>query len=123
MLTLAESLGNVLYEPPGDEDVQSPVYGASGELLDLDTVSRCSAIAWESIDQAMRYSGAEGASISPNASLADFLQGSMKLRGYEPAQVRLIMSLADMWSNIVGEPMEKQSLRYLWLEQCIEGGK
>ena len=100
----------------------SPVYDALGKSIDANVASKHSAIAWELIDQAMKYSEAESASISPEVSLADFLRGSLGLRGYAPEEARLILGLADMWSNIVGEPMEKQSLKYLWLEQCIEGG-
>ena len=123
ILALAHGLQNVLYEPPQDEDAKSPVYDAMGNTIDANLASKFSAIAWDLIDQAMKYSEAESASISPDVSLADFLRGSLRLRGYEPEKSRLIMGLADMWSNIVGEPIEKQSLKYLWLEQCIEGGK
>jgi len=28
-----------------------------------------------------------------------------------------------MWGDFVGEPIEKQSMKYFWLEECIEGGK
>lgn len=35
----------------------------------------------------------------------------------------LILQMADMWGGFIGDPWDKQSLRYFWLEECLDGGE
>ena len=53
----------------------------------------------------------------------DFFKGEVKRRQLDDASSQLILQMARMWGDFVGEPIEKQSLRFFWLEECIEGGK
>lgn len=84
----------------------------------------CSAASWEIIDEAITYSRSnEGASIPQETSLRDYVQFEVKQRGYSQDKGKLILDMTEMWGNFVGEPIDRQSLRYMWLEECIEGGK
>lgn len=40
-----------------------------------------------------------------------------------PKQRQQLLWMAEMWGAFVGGTVDKQSLRYFWLEECIEGGK
>ena len=53
----------------------------------------------------------------------DFFRSEAKGKGLDDASSKLIFQMARMWGDFVGEPIEKQSLRFFWLEECIEGGK
>ena len=124
ILTLAEKMKDICYEPPDGHEAYSHIYGANGAKIDSDKAMEHSAIAWAIVDEAIRYSRADkGASIPPEKSLVDYFEGAIQARGYSDDKALLVKDLADMWSNIVGEPIHKQSLRYMWLEECIEGGK
>lgn len=124
ILILAHELKDVCYEPPDGMNTKSPVYDSTGSQIDPDVAMEHSAIAWDIVDEAIRYSRANlGANIPPEKSLMDYFEEAIRVRGYDEEKTRLILGLADMWSNIVGEPIQMQSLRYMWLEECIEGGK
>ena len=120
---MARELGDVCFEPPQGEFAKSPIYDKSGKEIDSNTALTLSATTWDIIDEAIRYSQRDrGASIPPQTSLIDYIEHATRLRGYDEVKSKLIVDMAHMWSNIVGEPVEKQSLRYMWLEECIEGG-
>ena len=38
-------------------------------------------------------------------------------------KARLFMQMAELWGAWVGEPVEKQGLRWLIMEEGMEGGK
>ena len=47
---------------------------------------------------------------------------AIKEKGFDMDTSKLVVQLARIWGNFVGDVIEKQSLKYLWLEECIEGG-
>ena len=115
---------DVCFEPPDGGDVQSPVFDKFGDEIDGKIALSHSATSWEIVEEAIRYSSSDhGVSIPPDKSLKDYFEVALAVRKYNASERDLILQMADMWSNIVGEPIHKQSLRYLWLEECIEGGE
>lgn len=67
-------------------------------------------------------------SIDERKSLYDYFKE--KVPGMwedEQAEVRnrkrkMCLQFARMWGAFVGGPVEKQSLKFFWLEECLEGG-
>lgn len=53
----------------------------------------------------------------------DFFRSEAKRRELDDASCKLVFQMARMWGDFVGEPIEKQSLRFFWLEECIDGGQ
>ena len=53
----------------------------------------------------------------------DYFRSEVKGKKLDDASSKLVFQMARMWGDFVGEPIEKQSLRFFWLEECIEGGK
>ena len=47
------------------------------------------------------------------------LRVAVDLTAQEKQQV---LWMAEMWGAFVGDPIQKQSLKYFWLEECIDGG-
>ena len=56
-------------------------------------------------------------------SLLDFFEAKTQEERLSDDSVKLVLQIARMWGDFVGEPIEKQSLKYFWLEECIEGGE
>ena len=52
----------------------------------------------------------------------DFFKSEVQAKGLDDQTSRLVLQMAQMWGDFVGEPIEKQSLKFFWLEECIEGG-
>lgn len=53
----------------------------------------------------------------------DFFKSKVREKQLDEKSSKYVLQMARMWGDFVGEPIEKQSLKYFWLEECIEGGK
>jgi predicted NAD/FAD-dependent oxidoreductase len=84
---------------------------------------------WTIIEQAMKLSNEESASIPAEKSLYDFFEEQVvKMfpsdtgKDGEAKKKRLtILQMAEMWGAFVGSPIQTQSLKFFWLEECIDG--
>ena len=52
----------------------------------------------------------------------DFFKSEVLARGLDDFSSKVVLQMAHVWGDFVGEPIEKQSLKFFWLEECIEGG-
>ncbi len=91
--------------------------------MDERTATQHSELVWGIIGEGFKYSNQNTASIPPEMSLMDYLKSAVKEKGLSDASSKLVFQMARMWGDFVGEPIEKQSMKYFWLEECIEGGK
>ncbi|RYO92256.1 hypothetical protein DL766_001746 [Monosporascus sp. MC13-8B] len=77
-------------------------------------------------EDAFRHSNKHCATISPSESLWDFFQNEVARRipDTEPDFERerdMVFKIAESWGAFVGSHIFTQSLKYFWLEECIEG--
>ena len=121
ILDLTKETQDITFSPP--EDVTPSLYDELGHLVEDQTAEKHSELVWEIISNAFKYSRENGSSIPPQSSLMDFFRSEVKGKGLDEASSKLIFQMARMWGDFVGEPIEKQSLRFFWLEECIEGGE
>ena len=80
-------------------------------------------IVWSIISDAFKYSNDFSGTIPPEESLLDFFKTKIKEQGLDARSSKFVLQMARMWGDFVGEPIEKQSLKFFWLEECIEGGQ
>ncbi|EME49757.1 hypothetical protein DOTSEDRAFT_68514 [Dothistroma septosporum NZE10] len=98
-------------------------------MLDPAETAEYSQILWDEglIAEAFRYSKTLGNLIDEHKSLYDFFaERAEKLFSDEPpatAQRKrsTFLQFVKMWGCYIGSPVTRQSLRYFWLEECIEG--
>lgn len=85
---------------------------------------------WSIIEQAMKYSNEESASIPAERSLFNYFEEQVKrlFPDEEDAATQnlkkrreTILQMAEMWGAFVGSPVQTQSLKFFWLEECIDG--
>ena len=74
------------------------------------------------IQSGYKESNQHSSSIPQTRSLLDFFMTHIKKEGFDEDTSKLVAQLARIWGNFVGDVIERQSLKYLWLEGCIEGG-
>jgi monoamine oxidase len=81
---------------------------------------------WGIVLQAFKHSTENASTIDPKESLHDFFAEKVKEVFPDAAsheqQRKLVMQMSEMWGTFVGSPVQRQSLKYFWLEECIEGG-
>ena len=90
--------------------------------MDAETVKVHYEIVWSIIADAFKYSKETSISIPSNESLMDFFHMKVRGRELDEDSSKLVLAMARIWGDFVGEPIEKQSLKFFWLEECIEGG-
>jgi hypothetical protein len=86
---------------------------------------------WTIIEQAMKYSNEESATIPADKSLYSFFEELVQKliptdgAGAEEEEAKrkreTVLHMAEMWGAFVGSPIQKQSLKFFWLEECIDG--
>lgn len=85
-------------------------------------------IVWGIIQDAFAFSNTSGTTIDSKQSLLDFFKKKVveripdSISNFEK-QRRVVLQICEMWGAFVGSPISTQSLKYFWLEECIEGGR
>lgn len=124
ILDIARETGTVV----GSWDTGSHVFDEDGGLYGLEEGEGYSEMMWDIVQAAFKHSNKNSAEIDPGESLRDFFE--VKLRELIPETTEkwqrkreIVLQMADLWGAFVGSPVERQSLKFFWLEECIEGGK
>ena len=82
---------------------------------------------WEILDQASEYSTSCGDRIDPSTSLYSFFESwcdrAVQCGDMHNRERELVLGMSQMWGAYVGDRVERQSLKFFYLEDCIEGGK
>lgn len=112
----------------GSWDTRSYMFDNTGNLLSLEESERLSSVMWAMVQDAFDYSNEHCKEIPADESLWEFFKKEVAKRiptsedGYERSR-KLALQIAEMWGAFVGSPVQTQSLKYFWLEECIEGGR
>lgn len=82
---------------------------------------------WELLERARDHSTQHSHELEPSASLYEFFQAScaraLERGDMTRRQVELVLGMSHMWGAYVGDQVERQSLKFFYLEDCIEGGR
>ncbi|KAG0129283.1 hypothetical protein HOY82DRAFT_579740 [Tuber indicum] len=123
VLSLAESSGSKLHH----FSEQCPTYGFDGKLLDQAEADELSELMWKVIERAVEYSKHCHPAIPVEKSFYDYcVEKAEELFGTgaaedEKRKKELWLSLAEMWGTFIGSPVKRQSLKYFFLEEPLEG--
>ena len=77
---------------------------------------------WGIISDAFKYSN-EQKHIPPHVSLRSFFLKEIETRELCPADARILLYMAEQWGHFVGASLATQSLKFFWMEECLEGGR
>ncbi|KAI0506302.1 flavin-containing amine oxidoreductase [Xylaria bambusicola] len=110
----------------GSWTAKTSVVDETGKMLPPHEAEVYSNMMWEIIGAAFTHSNRNTSTISPDESLLDFFNKELARRIPENSpdweKKRKIMSqIAESWGAYVGNHVFSQSLKYFWLEECIDG--
>jgi hypothetical protein len=114
---LASKTKTVLHE----RDSRQAVIDSEGHQMDDAEVTAYSDIVWEIVAKAFQYSDDCFNSIDPQKSLMDYFKEEVPKRESDPAKIAELLKMAQRWGAFVGDPIERQSLKFFFLEETIEG--
>ncbi|MCJ1475985.1 hypothetical protein MMC13_004649 [Lambiella insularis] len=117
MVKLAEDTDSKLTSP-GET---SYVYDSSGVLMDSQKVLDGFAVVWDILADAFQYSNDNCETIPSNLSLKDFFHERLSASLLDEEAQNVVLELAEMWGGFIGDPFERQSLKWVWLEECLDG--
>lgn len=123
ILDLAKETGTVTHS----WDDRSSMFDEDGNLLPKKDTEEYDDTMWEIITEAFKHSHQNSANISVDKSLFSFFQEKVieKFPGTEDnfeKKRKILLQICEMWGAFVGSPVYKQSLKFFWLEECIDGG-
>lgn len=112
-------------------DGRQSVFNHLGYPMQDKAAAHYTEVVWEIIEKAMKKSNEESATISAETSLYNFFEEQVEqmfpskkdgqLDQKAPSKQRMILQMAEMWGAFVGSPIQRQSLKFFWLEECIDG--
>ncbi|KAF2250840.1 FAD/NAD(P)-binding domain-containing protein [Trematosphaeria pertusa] len=110
-------------------DGRQSVFDHLGQQMPDKEAAENTEIVWEIIEQAMKYSNEESATIPADKSLYHYFEEKVaemitdEMEGDEQVKRKreTILGMAEMWGAFVGTQIQSQSLKFFWLEECIDG--
>ncbi|KAG9255837.1 uncharacterized protein F5Z01DRAFT_635458 [Emericellopsis atlantica] len=110
----------------GSWDTRSYAFDEFGGLFDVAKSDMYADIMWDIVQDAFKHSNDFSAEINEKESLHDFFTEKMAEKIPETDQDwqmkrHIVMQMSELWGAFVGSPIERQSLKFFWLEECIEG--
>ncbi|MCJ1287411.1 hypothetical protein MMC26_006760 [Xylographa opegraphella] len=100
---------------------RSGIYDELGDFMNEKKAERLSGLVWGIIADAFKYSN-DTSSVPPDRSLRDFFVEKLEEKKLSQGDTKTVLQIAQMWGAFIGDPFERQSLKYFWLEECIDGG-
>lgn len=121
ILVLAKETNTVTH---GWDEGFEAIFDESGQILE--DANKLHGEMWGIVLQAFEHSIKNTSTIDPEQSLYTFFEEKLKEKFPDATkhekQRTLVMQFSKMWGAMVGSPVHRQSLKYFWLEECIEGG-
>lgn len=116
-MVIAEATETIAQDPEGENIAISP----DGNLIPEKIATKIAEFVWVTIGEAFEYSNQHGGSIPPERSLFDFFCERVQQTQFSDAEKELCLDACKLWGAYVGDPIEKQSLKFFRLEECIDG--
>ncbi|KAL2836086.1 hypothetical protein BJY01DRAFT_252139 [Aspergillus pseudoustus] len=116
-VNIADATGTALEDFEGAQAIFSP----AGKLLDEPLTAKISEFLWSTIEEAFKYSNSHKDSIPVDKSLLDFFRERVEETEFSAEEKGLCIESCRLWGAYVGDPIERQSLKFFCLEECIDG--
>jgi hypothetical protein len=108
-------------------DGRQCVFDHQGAQLSDKEAAEHTELVWSIIEQAMKYSNAESATIPAEKSLYNYFEEAVQKLFTDASadeakrKRQIILQMSEMWGAFVGSPIQQQSLKFFWMEECIDG--
>lgn len=91
-------------------------------MVDKGKVDEIFELVWSIISDAFKKSNESCSTIPSSTSLKDYCIERISPSDLSEGDKELVFQLAETWGTFIGDPLEKQSLKYFWMEECLDGG-
>lgn len=116
-MTIAEATKTITYDPQGG----MLTFSREGLPLSEDVATRVSEFVWSTISEAFEYSNTHAETIPPERSLYNFFEEKVEQAQLSSQEKQLVLDGCKLWGAYVGDSIERQSLKFFRLEECVDG--
>lgn len=99
------------------------IFSTAGTPHDDKTIDKITNCLWNIIDEAFEHSRINKYNIPANESLLDFILKKLETANLDQHEKDACLEMSKLWGAYVGDSIQSQSLRFLFLEECLEGSK
>ncbi|KAL4949301.1 hypothetical protein BDW69DRAFT_174748, partial [Aspergillus filifer] len=117
ILDIANKTGTTYAEFEGGQ----AVFDSDGKVVDQPVAERVSDVLWTTIEEAFKYSNAHVEAIPAEKSLLDFIREKLAESSLSEQEKSMVLDTARLWGAYIGDPIERQSLKFFSLEESIDG--
>ncbi|KAJ5103397.1 hypothetical protein N7532_003926 [Penicillium argentinense] len=117
IMDIADATKTIARDPEG----RNISISCDGQLVDEQLTTKAAEFIWTTIEKAFEYSNHHGDSIPVERSLFDFIQEHVQKTNFSDKEKKLCLDSCKLWGAYVGDPIERQSLKFFRLEECIDG--
>ncbi|KAL4979362.1 hypothetical protein BDW66DRAFT_157545 [Aspergillus desertorum] len=117
ILEIAQATRTTLHDFEGSQ----LVFGSDGKALDERVAVKISEVLWATIDEAFTYSNSHKDDIPAEKSLLEFIRERLQGTDLNEDEKQLCIDAARLWGCYIGDPIERQSLKFFSLEESIDG--
>lgn len=89
--------------------------------MDADAAEKQTEAVWSILDDGFQHSAKHSATIPPSKSLMDYFHERVRKHKLLDEASRNVLDHARMWGAMIGTEIERQSFKFFWLEECIDG--
>lgn len=115
--TIAEATNTCTW----DWDGSQMMFNRDGKQVDDTTATKVNEWVWSTILDSFTYSHQNKATIHPDSSLLDYFQERLKEVDFTAAEKALCLEACKVWGSYVGDSVSRQSLKFVSLEECVDG--
>lgn len=120
IMNIAEATGTTMFDPEGGQHV---AFAPDGQPIHDDINSKVQDFVWTTISEAFEYSNRHGDSIPAEKSLLDFFRERVQQTDFSAEEKSLCLDACKLWGTYVGDQVDRQSLRFFRLEECVDGSE
>ncbi|KAJ5582350.1 hypothetical protein N7535_000970, partial [Penicillium sp. DV-2018c] len=118
IMTIAEETGSAMYDAECGGNI---IFSRDGDLINEETSAKVQDFVWTAIAEAFEYSNHHGESIPVEKSLFDFFCERIERTSFSDEEKQLCLDSCRLWGSYVGDQVDKQSLKFFRLEECVDG--
>lgn len=96
------------------------VLSRDGYPLDDSVAAKVLEFMWTTVEEAFKYSNTHKDSIPAESSLLDFFRERVERTGFSAEEKEECLELCRLWGSYIGDGVERQSLRFFGLEECLD---
>jgi hypothetical protein len=119
-MDIAKETEAVMFDPEGSQHVS---FSREGHLIRDDVNAKVQDFVWTTISEAFEYSNLHRDSIPAEKSLQDFFCERIQQTEFSDEEKELCLEACKLWGAYVGDQVDRQSLRFFRLEECVDGSK